>query len=200
MRAGLAVVLLWALAATVTQAQNLLVNADFDEGVNEWQSATAVEPNWQAEDEGGCFASGSALLASEETSGGLQAAVLGQCVPAAGAAAVGASTSYRGGGIINQVGVTFHQSEDCSDENPPFASSPPLPASPAAWARLEMSVTDVPAGTQSMRLAAGGALGLAFFIEVDRVYLGAPARIFAADFETDEPGTLQPCRWTSTQP
>ncbi|GMU64164.1 MAG: hypothetical protein AMXMBFR36_04380 [Acidobacteriota bacterium] len=200
--AATALTLVGILLGTNAGAQNLLVNPDFDENPDGWTVVAGQAPVWQADDEGGCPASGSAVVASAVAGGNFETALLSQCFPADGATTVAASISFReGSSSFNQVGVGFHLSSDCTDSLPPFGASPTTPASPGVWTRLEMPATAVPVGTQSLEFRVGGSnLGpQPFTIELDRAWFAFEDRIFAADFETDD-GIGDPCRWSASVP
>lgn len=200
---AMALALVGTLAGGAAGAQNLLVNPDFDEDPTGWTVLAGEAPVWQADDEGDCPASGSVVVASALVGGDFETVLFSQCFPADGATTVAASISFReGASSFNQVGVGFHLSTDCSDSLPPFGASPSTPASPGIWTRLEMAATLVPAGTQSLEFRVGGSnLGpQPFTIELDRAWFGADERIFAADFDTDDDGSGDPCRWGSSPP
>ena len=198
-RSSLLISLVGALTASVASGQNLLANPDFDQDGSGWELFAGSGWSWQEIDEGACPASGSAQVASSPDLGP-EIAILRQCVPAALLPAVTASVSYRGGGSWNVLYVIFHLSANCSDASPPFSGSDIGDPSPGAWARLEVPPSAVPAGTLSLEFRVGGTYGDPFVVEVDRSYLGVAGRIFAGDFEADEEGSTQPCRWSAVLP
>lgn len=199
-KSGTLIALAGALIGSAAGGQNLLANPDFDQDGNSWEMLVGSAVVWQVSDEGTCPASGSIVVDSSPDSG-FETAVLRQCVPAGSLSTVAASVSFREGGPWNSLFVFFHLSVDCTDPSPPFVGQSPLDPSPGAWARLEVVAAAVPAGTQSFEYRAGGGLGGdPFSIELDRAYLGTAERVFAADFDTDEAGGSQPCRWSTANP
>lgn len=190
----------WAASA---RAENLLTNPDFDQDTLGWTVFVGTALDLDSSDEGACPASGSGFVHSGPYPGAaFSSAILSQCFPVGGRTEIAASVSYRDGATFEQVGVTFHVSLDCSDENPQTALSPVFFASPGTWSRMAMPTAAIPAGTNSIQFLAGGTDpgGGDFTIQLDRAYFGTPDRIFSDGFENDQDGAPVPCRWSPASP
>jgi len=186
--------------STPIAAQNLAVNAEFDDNVASWTLREGTDLFWSSIDRQGCGGSGSALASSQELlNSPLTVHVLGviQCLDLAvsGQLSLG---MVRDASVSTSIFLSFHATGACGDDNPTVVSAPLGPTT--GWEPGELSDVDVPVGTQSVRFGIESLQTTPFSVSLDGVYLSSARPIFLDGFDGDLSDETMPCRWSASVP
>jgi hypothetical protein len=173
-------------------AQNLVVNGGFHSDVAGWDGDSGTLLWTDITEEGDCPGSGAALIASEPAAG-QHYATISQCVSVVGLSSLSIHVRHQGYGTFTTV-LQFFQGDICNAgalQNVSVGVS----QTPTVWQTHGFN-TVVPSTAQAVQVILRAIDAEPHGLLIDGVTLTTRSPIFLDDFEGNESGDSDPCRWS----